>query len=202
MISTAKRLDYTNYINSAEWQAVRLKAFEHYGKKCTKCGSENLLHVHHNTYKNFKHEKMKDLNVLCKECHMALHDRINKRKVIRLGKTVMKKESKKAKKKQSKQNNKQKHTKNKPQKTMAEIVLSLEQQQKNAEIKRLNKVKKQSKCQVHIGIGTPSQRGYIKPSEEPVKIEKPKINKPKKPKKSTNEYVRVKTWLDVIQESM
>lgn len=188
---------YIEYINSSEWKLKREEAFKYYGKKCSQCGSEKLLHVHHNTYKNFRHEEMKDLNVLCEVCHMALHDRINKRKMNKLGKNVVKKEPNKNNK------SKKKKTKNKPVKTMAEIVLTLEQQQKNAEIRRLHKDKKESRGQIHIGIGTPSQRQYKETNPLPVEVvKKPKTHKPKKTKKSkiTNEYVKVKTWLDVIQD--
>jgi len=231
LISTAKRLDYIEYINSVEWKAVRQRAFQHYGKKCTKCGSETLLHVHHNTYKNFKNEQMKDLNVLCEVCHMALHDRIKKVTIVRLNKklkSIDKKTNKKPKKsKNRKQNDNQKPKINKP-KTMLEVIESIKQHNANKALKQREKEKRKreeqlkkpkeikqpkpakhsknpKKEQIHAGIDTPNQRGYKETQSEAVQVlEKEKPKKHKKPKKSkiSNEYVKVKTWLDIIQEEM
>lgn len=91
-----KRIEYEEYIHSAEWQEVRLKAFEHYGRKCMECGSEGILHVHHNNYKNFKHERIKDLRILCEECHVKVHDIIKERQQLRLIKKEKKKKAKQA----------------------------------------------------------------------------------------------------------
>lgn len=174
-MNAARRDEYVDYINSSEWKAVRLKAFAHYGKKCTKCGSENLLHVHHNTYKNFKHEEIKDLNVLCEVCHMTLHDRIKKRTVIKKGalKVIT----------QPKKKNKHKNKKQKHKKPVLKVVVD------NSTIMEKNK------------------KAYDEMLARKIAgLEKPIINKPYKPKKPKKskiiEYVKPKTWLDVIQESL
>lgn len=39
-------------------------------KLCEKCGSIEELHVHHLSYKRLYHERLSDLQVLCKHCHL------------------------------------------------------------------------------------------------------------------------------------
>lgn len=67
-------LDYQKYINSARWKTKRKKAIAHYGGKCAVCGSTQNLTVHHKTYKRFGREKLKDLEVLCRDCHCIEHE--------------------------------------------------------------------------------------------------------------------------------
>lgn len=180
-MNAARREEYVSYINSPKWKAVRLKAFAYYGKKCTKCGSTNLLHVHHNTYKNFKHEEIEDLNILCEACHMALHNKIKNRNVLKTGalkvnKTPKKKKSKNKKNKRNKINNKPKSI----FKPVKAEQLSVEEKNKKAYDEML--------ARKLAGL------------EKPI-IDKP--NKPKTPKKSkVVECVKPKTWLDFIQDSM
>lgn len=64
---------YQPYMQSPEWGARRLQAFEYYGKKCQACGRERNLTVHHADYTNLFNEKMDELRVLCKRCHSDLH---------------------------------------------------------------------------------------------------------------------------------
>lgn len=155
---------------------------------------------------------MKDLNVLCEVCHMALHDRIKSRKTLKLGNTVAKK-VKQPKTKHNKKNNHQKHSQ-KPHKTMLEVIESIKQTQANTAIKRALKEAKKIKeikqpkhpkvykgSQIHIGIGTPSQRGYNKNNPLPVELpKKENVHKPKPKKSNIIEPVKVKSWLDEIQE--
>lgn len=77
-----RKADYHEYLRSEQWQAVRLKAFEHYGRKCLTCGKTENLHVHHNSYKNFKNESLKDVRVLCEKCHDEVHAKIKNRQAI------------------------------------------------------------------------------------------------------------------------
>lgn len=72
----ARRRQYEDYINSRAWQENRRQAFRHYGRKCQQCGRSDLvLNVHHLTYQRFGHEKMRDLKILCDDCHKVLHGR-------------------------------------------------------------------------------------------------------------------------------
>jgi 5-methylcytosine-specific restriction endonuclease McrA len=70
-----RRMEYQEYLNSEHWKEIRLKALERAGNRCQLCSSKINLNVHHNTYKNKGHEDLKDLVVLCKECHAKFHDK-------------------------------------------------------------------------------------------------------------------------------
>lgn len=70
--STWKR-DYHIYIQSKEWKELREQVLERDDYHCVYCYSTENLQVHHLTYKNFKHEELKDLITLCKSCHRGEH---------------------------------------------------------------------------------------------------------------------------------
>lgn len=48
------------------------KAFAHYGKKCQWCGSIDYLVVHHKDH-NRDNNSLRNLVVLCKQCHQEHH---------------------------------------------------------------------------------------------------------------------------------
>src|SRR5574343_85240 len=61
---------YEQYILSKEWQEKRDACFALKGKMCQFCGSIEKLHIHHDTYKNFKNEDVEnDLYVISLKCH-------------------------------------------------------------------------------------------------------------------------------------
>lgn len=64
--------EYDEYIHSKEWRVKRKEKLS-VQSCCEMCGSKDNLHVHHNSYENFKNEKMEDLNVLCAKCHAEIH---------------------------------------------------------------------------------------------------------------------------------
>ena len=66
--------EYKEYLNSDHWKSIRLKALDRAGHKCQLCSSKECLNVHHNTYINRGHEDLKDLVVLCRECHKKFHN--------------------------------------------------------------------------------------------------------------------------------
>ena len=68
------RPDYREYIKSRAWAAKRKEALAYHGRKCAICGSDRNLEVHHLTYKRLGREKMKDLQVTCKDCHRIHHE--------------------------------------------------------------------------------------------------------------------------------
>lgn len=68
--------EYKEYLNSDHWKQIRLKALDRAGNRCQLCSSTNNLNVHHNTYKNRGNEDLKDLVVLCRDCHMKFHDKV------------------------------------------------------------------------------------------------------------------------------
>ena len=69
--------EYKEYLNSDHWKQIRLKALDRAGNRCQLCSSTDNLNVHHNTYKNRGNEDLKDLVVLCRECHAKFHDKVS-----------------------------------------------------------------------------------------------------------------------------
>jgi 5-methylcytosine-specific restriction endonuclease McrA len=65
---------YSEYLRSDRWAAKRSAALKHHGHRCGICGSVRSLEVHHLTYKRLGREKMKDLQVLCCDCHRIRHE--------------------------------------------------------------------------------------------------------------------------------
>lgn len=65
---------YSRYLRSPHWKAKRLEALEHYGNRCSVCGSRDDLQVHHKHYGSLKHEAMNDLEILCVGCHENAHE--------------------------------------------------------------------------------------------------------------------------------
>jgi len=63
--------EYTDYLNSPQWQAVRTAALRRAGYRCASCGSDRRLEVHHTTYERLGGEAWGDLVVLCHGCHLA-----------------------------------------------------------------------------------------------------------------------------------
>lgn len=71
-----RKMEYQEYLKSDHWQQIRLKALSKAGNRCQLCSSTSNLNVHHNTYKNKGNEDLKDLVVLCRECHTKFHDKL------------------------------------------------------------------------------------------------------------------------------
>ena len=69
--------EYQEYLKSDHWKEIRLKALDRAGNRCQLCSSTDNLNVHHNTYKNRGNEDLKDLVVLCRNCHEKFHDIVN-----------------------------------------------------------------------------------------------------------------------------
>ena len=71
---------YEDHIDSPEWRKVRKKVLERDGHRCTVCGKNINLHVHHLSYKHLGYEMefMDDLTTLCRDCHGDIHDRLKK----------------------------------------------------------------------------------------------------------------------------
>lgn len=71
-----RRWWYRNmYLRSTHWRDIRSVKLIKSGFRCSKCGVPmwRSLDVHHLTYKNIWHEKLEDLQVLCRECHQKEH---------------------------------------------------------------------------------------------------------------------------------
>lgn len=69
---------YALYIKSPEWKRKRTKKLRIVGARCQNitCRSRFNLQVHHLTYDRLGREKMSDLKVLCRACHMDAHDKL------------------------------------------------------------------------------------------------------------------------------
>jgi len=68
---------YDEYINSREWSTKRKEFFlkGNHTHACWACEAprEPYFEVHHRTYKRLRAEDLRDLVLLCKPCHVAIH---------------------------------------------------------------------------------------------------------------------------------
>lgn len=65
---------YVAYLKSPQWARKRRKVRQHYGNRCTVCGSTHNLQVHHRHYRTLFREAMTDLDLLCCGCHQNHHE--------------------------------------------------------------------------------------------------------------------------------
>lgn len=66
---------YRVRMGTIQWKAERALALERDGYRCTNCGSEAQLVVHHDNYDHQGDEWPEDLRVLCWNCHDKEHER-------------------------------------------------------------------------------------------------------------------------------
>ncbi len=66
---------YNNYQKGRHFLAFRKRALVERSKVCERCGSSELLQVHHLTYERLGNELMDDVEVVCRKCHQELHGR-------------------------------------------------------------------------------------------------------------------------------
>jgi hypothetical protein len=66
-------LSYPKYLRSWHWRLKRIEVFQHRGRLCEDCGSDQNLKIHHKTYVRRGCEKISDLRVLCEDCHNLTH---------------------------------------------------------------------------------------------------------------------------------
>jgi len=71
---------YRKYLNSKEWEEIRVELHIVRGSKCERCSSKKNLQVHHLTYDNIFNEELEDLELLCAGCHKSEHRPIKKKK--------------------------------------------------------------------------------------------------------------------------
>jgi hypothetical protein len=66
--------DYVDKERDHKWEAIRDRAFGHYGRECAECGTDEDLQVHHKTPKAYGGtNKLDNLIVLCETCHQEKH---------------------------------------------------------------------------------------------------------------------------------
>lgn len=71
-----KYIPYDIQLSDKRWIKRRNEVLQIKGKRCSVCGTIKNLHVHHIRYLPNKYAweyKMKDLVVLCKDCHQKAH---------------------------------------------------------------------------------------------------------------------------------
>ena len=68
--------EYQAYLLTDAWKAVRRIALDHAGCSCDECGALRQLHVHHLHYQTLGRETLRDVQVLCADCHGRAH-RVN-----------------------------------------------------------------------------------------------------------------------------
>lgn len=97
-------LTHKQYLRSKVWKAKCCEAYEFYGKACFFCNRDKYLQVHHRRYRTdsdemiYGREEMRDLSVMCRVCHRALH----KKFFIKEGALIAKKSRRWMKKKTKK----------------------------------------------------------------------------------------------------
>lgn len=81
-----KQIQHREYLQSPLWRSIRKNAIIHYGEVCGKCG-EYGTDVHHLTYERVGGDELiEDLQVLCRDCHEAVHAVDRKSKIHKNGK--------------------------------------------------------------------------------------------------------------------
>lgn len=67
-------MPYSQYLRSDWWKSQRERALGFYGNRCAICDADDRLDVHHRTYANRGWEPIRDLIVLCRDCHTLFHE--------------------------------------------------------------------------------------------------------------------------------
>ena len=68
-------LSYDKYLYTNHWTNLRLEVFRRKGKKCSRCGDNKKIQVHHKSYRNKGtfYLEIYDLTPLCETCHKRDH---------------------------------------------------------------------------------------------------------------------------------
>jgi 5-methylcytosine-specific restriction endonuclease McrA len=68
---------YSAYLESDRWHALRAEVVRRAGYRCKACGGGGVLDVHHaRGYRNLGRERADELQALCRDCHDAVHARV------------------------------------------------------------------------------------------------------------------------------
>jgi 5-methylcytosine-specific restriction endonuclease McrA len=73
-LAQLKRMPFSEYRLTPEWQSKRTQMLSRAGYRCQICGKHDTqLDVHHNSYERYGDERPQDLVVLCRRCHELFH---------------------------------------------------------------------------------------------------------------------------------
>lgn len=67
---------YREYLSGDHWRDVRRRYWaSKLAKKgcCAGCGATSILNLHHRTYKRIGEERLTDLILVCRDCHVDVH---------------------------------------------------------------------------------------------------------------------------------
>jgi hypothetical protein len=75
LLLRCKGLDYNCFLKSKYWQRIKKIILKRDNYKCTVCGADKNLQIHHSTYKYHlaEHKHLNTLLTLCEKCHYGLH---------------------------------------------------------------------------------------------------------------------------------
>lgn len=74
-LAELRAMRYADYLLTPEWLATRATIRERFGNRCAVCNSDRTLQVHHRTYERRGEEDIRDLTLLCADCHSRFHGR-------------------------------------------------------------------------------------------------------------------------------
>lgn len=66
--------NYSTYLASPQWKALRLKVMKRANGLCEGCGDAPAVQVHHLSYANVGREFLFELVAVCVACHERAHD--------------------------------------------------------------------------------------------------------------------------------
>lgn len=74
-VPKVKQVGYSLFLRTKYWKFVKDLVISRDNNKCTKCGSEVRLQVHHISYVHHfsEHKNLQDLITLCRSCHEKEH---------------------------------------------------------------------------------------------------------------------------------
>lgn len=80
-------VSYSDYINGPAWAAKKRQFKSQRELLCECCKDDRKLDVHHLTYERLYNERLSDLMLLCRRCHEAVEQAIQRKRLTRKGNT-------------------------------------------------------------------------------------------------------------------
>ena len=69
----ARKSFYNEYLQSEDWQVLRLRVMQREGGVCQGCRMASITQVHHRNYERLGNELLTDLYGYCETCHKKSH---------------------------------------------------------------------------------------------------------------------------------